>query len=100
MSFTLVFFNEDRGDVTYQHDYYPGRVFQGHPAELSGRPGVGFDIPDGTPAKFGSTVTYAWPDVSVLQRGISILNDGTQPHPWTPGQQAAFEADDIRKPVT
>lgn len=101
MSYTLIIFPEGTPHCEYQHDAYPGTIFPGRPVvHPSGRPGIGFDIPDGTPARFGSTITIAWPEVTNTQRGITRLNDGTIVHDWTPGQQAAFEADDFRKPST
>ena len=65
----------------------------------SGRPGQGFVLPDGLPNGHGATLTISAPHYTTLvQRGIVFLNDGLA-YPWTPGQTAAFAADDFHLPA-
>lgn len=61
----------------------------------SGRVGQGFLLPDGTANQNGAELTITAPSkVPVIQRGILFLRDGLA-YPWTPGQTAAFCADDF-----
>ena len=62
----------------------------------SGRKGQAFTIPDSTPNGYGSRIIITAPTkVALDQRGIVYLNDGALSYPWTPGQTAAFAADDF-----
>lgn len=64
----------------------------------SGRPGIGFNIPLGTPNGNGARLVISSPGkVTIEQRGILWLRypemEGN--FPWTPGQNAAFNTDDF-----
>lgn len=61
----------------------------------TGRPGQSFTIPPNTPNGWGARLTMgAAGKVGLNQKGILWLNDGMI-YPWTPGQEAAFAADDF-----
>lgn len=74
-----------------------GTLIIGHPVvHPSGRRGIGFTIPDGSPNGNGARIVLSSiGKVSINQRGILWLNDGTVEFPWTPNQTAAFETDDF-----
>lgn len=62
----------------------------------TGRIGQGFDIPDGTSQGHGAKLIVTAPHkVPIVQRGILFLNIHGFAYPWTPGQTAAFTADDF-----
>lgn len=75
----------------------PGLTIEGHPAtHPSGRPGIGFTIPADHPNGNGAQITITAPEkVSLVQRGILFLAREGFAYPWTPGQTAAFAADDF-----
>lgn len=99
MSYQLIIFPDPLGiptDLTLDNGYTARGVPAVHP---TGRKGVGFDIPVGTPNGNGAMLHFASEgyDGPKTQRGRLLLNDGTlNGFPWTPGQTADFTADDFR----
>ena len=96
MSYSLIIFPTPLdAHCELRHD--SGFTVVGVPAlHPTGRPGQAFAIPDGTPNGHGARIVITAPKkVSLDQRGIVYLNMPGFAYPWTPGQTAAFAADDF-----
>lgn len=74
-----------------------GQVLNGTTAtHPTGRAGIGFTIPDGTPQGNGCKIELTHPTkIKISQRAILYLNDGILRYPWGLGQEAALASDDF-----
>lgn len=100
MSYTLIIFPTPLDALcVLQPDNGP--VIHGVPVlHPTGRQGQGFTLVDGTNQANGATLTISSPGkVGLIQRGILFLNNPGFAYPWTPGQTAAFAADDFHLAV-
>lgn len=79
-----------------RHDDLGGVAILGVPTiHPTGRRGQAFTLPDTLPNGHGARILISAPKkVTLDQRGTVYLNDGLA-FPWTPGQTAAFVADDF-----
>ncbi len=78
-----------------------GISLNSHPAiHESGRPGIGFSIPNGSPNGNGARLTLSAPEfITIQQRAILWLRTNDGYYPWIGSQQAAFAIDDFTLPV-
>lgn len=97
MSYQLIIFNSQGAQAELRHD--SGLIAPGVPAvHPSGRQGIGFDIPDGTPNGHGFQLVLTVSGKTLVQRGILYLRESHFPYPWTDGQTAAAAMDDFTVP--
>lgn len=97
MSYRLIIFPTPLdATCTLTHDD-DGITRRGFPVvHPSGRKGQGFELPSDLPNGHGARLLITAPKkVPLDQRGTVYVNDGVIAFPWTPGQMAAFVADDF-----
>lgn len=78
-----------------------GIKLNSHPAvHETGRKGIGFTIPNGSPNGNGSGLTlFAAGRITLMMRAVLWLRTNDDYYPWMGNQQAAFAIDDFTLPL-